>query len=95
MWLLKSKCQWYHAFIKEKVNDNEYIADHLERVQEKVDSKWKYPATDDTRTVYQEQILEVKVQGDWDITQHARSVKYMVHNAEDIQKEFQTALKKI
>ena len=59
-----SKLQWFLAYIKEQVSEEEYVVNHLVPLKERNDSRWKYPATDDTRTIHLEQLLNVKVEGD-------------------------------
>ena len=77
------------------MSEEEYVVDHLEGLKERNDCQWKYSAADDTRTVHLEQMLDVKVEGDWDLTQNERSVKYLLKNVKEIQKHFEMAVNKI
>ena len=95
IWLNNRKWEWILACIKEQVSEEEYVVDHLEDLKERNDCQWKYSAADDTRTVHLEQMLDVKVEGDWDLTQNERSVKYLLKNVKEIQKHFEMALNKI
>ena len=83
------------AYIKEQVSEEEYVVDHLECLKERNGSPWKYPATDDTRTVHLEQLLDVKVEGDWDLAQNKMSMRNLLQNVKEIQKHFKMALNKI
>ena len=95
IWLNNRKWEWILACIKEQVSEEKYVVDHLEGLKERNDSQWKYSAADDTRTVHLEQMLDVKVEGDWDLTQNERSVKYLLKNVKEIQKHFEMAVNKI
>ena len=65
IWLVdNSKWEWFLAYIKEQVSEEEDVVNHLVPLQERSNSRWKYPATDDTRTIYLEQLLDLKVEGD-------------------------------
>lgn len=69
--------------IKKKINDNEYIADHLERTLKSNNIQWRYPVQDDTSNVYAEQIINLKIEGTWDMTQTARNMKFVLGNAKE------------
>ena len=43
VWLVGKEWMWYISYIKERVNDQEYIVDYLERVKDKIHNHWKYP----------------------------------------------------
>ena len=53
-----SKWEWFLAYIKKQVSEEEYVVDHRERLKERIDSQWKYSDTDDTRTVHLEQMKD-------------------------------------
>lgn len=96
IWLVKnSKWEWFLAYIKEEVSEEEYVIDHVERLTERNDSWQKYPATDDTRTIHLEQLLDLKLERDWDLAQNERSMKYVLKNVNEIQKHFKMALNNI
>ena len=57
------------------MSEEEYVVDHLECLKERNGSPLEYPATDDTRTVHLEQLLDVKVEGDWDLAQNKMSMR--------------------
>lgn len=78
-----------------EVSEEEYVIDHVERLTERNDSWQKYPATDDTRTIHLEQLLDLKLERDWDLAQNERSMKYVLKNVNEIQKHFKMALNNI
>ena len=74
IWLVNnSKWEWFLGYIKEQVSGEEYFVDCLGCLKERNDSWQKYPATDNTRTIHLEHLLDVKVD-DWDLTQNERSM---------------------
>ena len=68
-WYIESTWVWFIGYVKEKLSDEQYLVDHLERVKEGSSLAWKYPNNDDTSTIYSDQIIPVKVVGDWNVTQ--------------------------
>ena len=77
------------------MSEEEYVVDDLKHLKGRSNSRSKYPVTDDTKTIHLEQLLDVKVEGDWDLTQNERSMKYLSNNVREIQKYFKMAVNKI
>ena len=95
IWLVNSKWERFLAYIKEQMSEEEYVVDDLKHLKGRSNSRSKYPVTDDTKTIHLEQLLDVKVEGDWDLTQNERSMKYLSNNVREIQKYFKMAVNKI
>ena len=49
VWYVDSKWVWFIGYVKEKLSDEKYSVDHLERVKEGNSLTWKYPDIDDTK----------------------------------------------
>ena len=49
--------------IKDKIEENTYLADHLERPQIHSNFQWRYPNPGDTQTILREQILDIEIKG--------------------------------
>jgi hypothetical protein len=64
--------QWYLGYIKHVNSDGTFSVDHLRRALESSNSKWKYPSNEDIQEVSSEQIIKIKVQGDWDLVADSR-----------------------
>ena len=90
VWFVGDEWLWYLSYIKEIVDDCEYIVDHLHRVKGGLNTQWRYPPNDDTSKVFNDQILQVNVTGNWDIANNARHMKYILENSEDIEKQFKS-----
>ena len=83
-----SKYEWYLAYLKRIENDGTFIMDHLKRAITTSHSKWKYPSKEDIQHVEEDQILKIKVKGEWDITPDSRKHLFNLSNVKDICGEF-------
>ena len=92
-WCIDGTWNWYVGYVKEMLNDEQYIADHLERLRPGNSAVWKYPTIDDTKTVFRDQIVPIQILGDWKITQNARHMTFEVKNCPEIQSKFDVFVK--
>ena len=74
---------WYLGYIKKKV-DGQLIVDHLARVLKNSDTAWKYPSKEDLQPVYDDQIVNCTISGEWDMTGDLRKRVFKLENAKDI-----------
>ena len=81
------KYEWYIAYIKEITNDG-CVVDHLHRVAEGCNNKWKYPSTEDIQTAEAEQIISCSIEGNWDITPDTRKRHFSLQNQKLVEKKF-------
>ena len=63
--IVKNKYHWYIGYLKEQTDDS-MVIDHLERVTEDSNVQWRYPLSEDIHTVEIGQVLQIKVDGEWD-----------------------------
>ena len=63
--IAKNKYHWYIGYLKEQTDDFMAI-DHLELVTEDSNVQWRYPLSEDIHTVENGQVLQIKVDGEWD-----------------------------
>ena len=61
-WCIYGTWNWYVGYVKEMLNDEQYIADHLERLRPGNSAVWKYPTIDDTKTVFRDQIVPIQME---------------------------------
>ena len=65
---------WYIATCTKKNDDGTYEMDHLHRVDNCSDFKWKHPAKVDLDNLKLESIMECHINGKWDVSkEHART----------------------
>ena len=69
---LEQKCLLWTAYQILIVVDFDSSKDHIEWVKQGIDDLWKYPFNYDTRTFFMEQILQVKVSGNLELTNNTR-----------------------
>ena len=69
--------------------DGHYLVDHIEREREGNYYMWKYPLADDVHKVKTDQIVPVKVLGDWNMMRNTCHMRSCVKNAAHIEKKFQ------
>ena len=88
LWVLPSgKKNWYLGYCKD-ITDDEYVVEHLERVSQNSDLKWRYPSQQDIAPVDADQIMVCDVIGDWNV--HAdRNMMYTLRNHVCINNIFQ------
>ena len=84
VWYLGAKWKRFLGYIKEKVEGENYLMEHLERVKTNHGMLWKYPDTDDVTSVSVEQIVHVDVKEDWILNWNARQITFELHNATEI-----------
>ena len=90
---VNKKWIWYIGFVKDKVNNETYIADHLARSKKGCSLVWKYPLVDDTQTIDKDQIIPVQVVGDWNTSKRGRFMSFKLKNTSEIIKEFDNLVK--
>ena len=47
-WYIENNLDWFIRFVKDKLSDNQYSVDHLERLKEGNSATWKYSDIEDT-----------------------------------------------
>lgn len=95
LWYINGRWDWFIGYVKERLNDDQYMVDHLERVRSGNNSGWRYPSADDTNTVDHDQIIPIKIIGDWNITQNTRQMVFSIKNYAEIQRKFDDIVKKL
>ena len=89
VWQEQSGYEWYLGYIQNRCPDGKLSVDHLHRELKNSDSKWKYPTREDVQEVDPEQIVQCKVQGDWDLSADSRKRLFTVTNIKTITFAFQ------
>ena len=74
---------WYLGYIKKQVDDK-FLVDHLTRVVKNSDTAWKYPSKEDQETVFDDQIVDCSIIGEWDMTGDLRKRVFKLENAKTI-----------
>ena len=92
VWNTDGVPNWFLGYVKEKNNNGSFVVEHLERSEKGKNVYWKYPIPDDVQIVVQEQILLVKINGEWDIGTNARAMKFVLKNSVPIQNTFNKLL---
>ena len=92
VWNTDGVPNWFLGYVKEKNNNGSFVVEHLERLEKGKNVYWKYPIPDDVQIVVQEQILLVKINGEWDIGTNARAMKFVLKNSVPIQNTFNKLL---
>ena len=87
VWAVDSRMHWFLGYVKEQ-DDGHYLVDHLERESDGNDYMWKYPLADGVHKVEKDQIIPVKVLGDWNVMRNTRHMRFFVKNAADTAKKF-------
>ena len=87
-----AKYEWYIAYVKE-IKQNGYVVDHLHRVANGCNIKWKYPSSEDIQIAEHDQIVNCDVLGGWDFTPDARKRLFIVTNIKIIEKAFKKHVK--
>ena len=72
VWLVESGYQWYLGYVKEHSANGKVSVDHLTRVLDNSDSKWKYPSVEDKQEADPEQIVKSKVKEEWGLSADSR-----------------------
>ena len=78
----EGKYIWYIGYVKEK-NNNSYTIDHLHRRTTDSNKIWQYPAIEDIQTADKDQILDVVIEGDWNLVEN-RNSKFTLCNEKEI-----------
>ena len=95
VWCMDEQWNWFVGYIKDKLNDEQYIADHLERLQPGNNTRWRYPMTEDMQTIFHEQIVPIEINGDWKITNNSRHMTFQLKNSAEIDNKFEEFIKEI
>ena len=90
-WNIKEEVYaWFLGYIKRKEGEN-YLVDHLHRENDKLSKLWNYPTTEDIQATSHEQILDIKVEGHWDLLD-TRHPKFILTNNKAIQFHFESVM---
>ena len=82
----KGRYSWYIGYIKNESNDK-YTVDHLECSIPGSNKLWKYPEAEDIQVVEKEQILNIVVEGDWNLVD-SRNTKFTLNNEKTVSSAF-------
>lgn len=86
---------WYIASYEGQNSQNtngRYTMDHLTRVQQGSDLKWKHPVKTDIINLKPELIVKCVIDGEWDVS-HERNMTYTLRNHTFISKTIEQFLK--
>ena len=85
---------WYLGYVTELINNGEkYTVDHLHPAPASQHKFWQYPRRQDSYDVLPEQIIDVKIDGDW--THEDRNRRFLLSNEKEIIYEFKQTIQKI
>ena len=92
LWVLDGgKKTWELGYILD-INSKKYTVEHLERVNTGNDKLWRYPlGQKDIQIVNDDTLLQCIVEGDWDISDAVRNLKFELLNDKDIRDKFAAA----
>ena len=92
-WMEDEGYVWYVGYINEVINNGEkYKVDHLHRIPAAQDKYWQYPGNQDIQPVFPEQVLDVRVQGEW--TTEERNRRFVLSNEREIDYVFKNKTQK-
>ena len=74
---------WYIATCEGKNDDGTYKMDHLMRVQDGSNLKWKHPSKPDLLNLHTDSILDCKIEGEWNVS-NERSITFLLRNHNQI-----------
>ena len=92
VWDVDGESVWFIGYVKDALNDDELMVEHLHRVAREEDDYWKYPLIDDIQKITTKKILPCKVDGNWDMFTYVRSIKFVLRNSIPINNTFQKLL---
>ena len=81
-WYIENSCDWFVGYVKVELSDNQYSADHLEKLKEGNSTAWKYSDIEDS--IFNGQIIPVKVVWDWNVKQNTQHMKSELKNIKNI-----------
>ena len=85
VWSIDETYKWYLAYVKEESSEK-VVVDHLYQI-DKSTKHWKYPTQPDVGSVFTDQILRVKVEGEWNFL-GTRTQRFTLFNEKNIIKAF-------
>ena len=86
LWNENGQRIWYLGYCIENCHDGLYTVEHIHRRSTSSNLKWKYPARNGTSQVDEEQILDCKIDGEWNITD--RNNEFTLKNQNNINEKF-------
>ena len=75
---------WYIATCEGRNDDGTYKMDHLMRVQDGSNLKWKRPTKPDLLNLHSESILDCEIDGEWNVS-NERSITFSLRNHNHIE----------
>ena len=78
LWTESGKRVWYLGYCT-SINGDKIIIDHMHRVRKNSNIMWKYPQVSDSVEVELDQILELRPEGEWDLSL-SRSTVFKLKN---------------
>jgi hypothetical protein len=76
--------EWYIGYVK-NFDGDKYSVDHLARKLKGSDSKWKYPTREDIQLTDPAQMVNVDVEGEWDLTADSRKRLFTLSNIKTVE----------
>ena len=92
LWTVNGKRKWFLGYCTKVLDDGRYEIEHLERVSEKKNLKWRYPTQDDKQNIDADQILDCEISGDWDVLLSDRNMHFTLQNHKEIAAKFEEIL---
>ena len=77
-WYMENSWDWFVGYVKDELSDNQYSVDHLERLKKGNSPAWKYSDIEDS--IFNGQIIPVKVLQDWNAKQNTQHMKFELKN---------------
>ena len=87
LWNVDHRKVWYIGYCKEIKENGGFIIECLDRVKNNSDLKWKYPSCNDICVAEAEQLLQIEIEGEWDVG-NDRDMTFTLYNHEAINKKF-------
>ena len=81
-WYIENSWDWFVGYVKVELSDNQYSADHFEKLKEGNSTAWKYSDIEDS--IFNGQIIPVKVVWDWNVKQNTQHMKFELKNIKNI-----------
>ena len=86
IWTNQNQTNWYIGYIIKKNQSSNFVVEYLQRITQQPD-KWVYCDPPEILEVEEEQIMQTKPVGSWDLTS-SRQTKLVITNHNEIQEEF-------
>ena len=89
-----SKYEWYIGYVLKSIDKNGiFIIDHLHRVLDGSNAKWKYPKRENFQLVKPAQNVKCDINGEWDYSPDSRKILFTITNVITIFGAFQKCMR--